>query len=108
MKAKVVDCDVDGRFCLTDEIGDPGRNVANLCGSLGRCGKWIGPLLLDCAEAILEGHGARDVVIGVLAGNDGARRFYERHGFRVTGELSIPRGGPTLWLMWRDPQEAGR
>jgi ribosomal protein S18 acetylase RimI-like enzyme len=34
--------------------------------------------------------------------------FYERHGFRVTGEVSIPRGGPTLWLMWRDPQEAGR
>ncbi len=31
--------------------------------------------------------------------------FYERHGFRVTGELSVPGGGPTLWLMWRDPQE---
>jgi len=31
--------------------------------------------------------------------------FYERHGFRVIGELSIPGGGPTLWLMWRDPQE---
>jgi ribosomal protein S18 acetylase RimI-like enzyme len=31
--------------------------------------------------------------------------FYERHGFRVTGELTIPGGGPTLWLMWRDPQE---
>jgi GNAT superfamily N-acetyltransferase len=29
--------------------------------------------------------------------------FYERHGFRVSGELSIPRGGPTLWLMWREP-----
>jgi ribosomal protein S18 acetylase RimI-like enzyme len=33
--------------------------------------------------------------------------FYERHGFRVTGELSIPRGGPTLWLMWREPQQEG-
>jgi ribosomal protein S18 acetylase RimI-like enzyme len=29
--------------------------------------------------------------------------FYERHGFKVVGELSIPSGGPTLWLMWRDP-----
>jgi ribosomal protein S18 acetylase RimI-like enzyme len=31
--------------------------------------------------------------------------FYERHGFRVVGELSVPGGGPTLWLMWRDPQD---
>ena len=30
--------------------------------------------------------------------------FYERHGFRVTGEVSMPLGGPTLWLMWRDPR----
>ncbi len=30
--------------------------------------------------------------------------FYAGHGFRVTGELRIPDGGPTVWLMWRDPQ----
>jgi ribosomal protein S18 acetylase RimI-like enzyme len=30
--------------------------------------------------------------------------FYERHGFRVTARLTVPAGGPTLWLMWRDPQ----
>jgi GNAT superfamily N-acetyltransferase len=30
--------------------------------------------------------------------------FYQRHGFRVTSEVSIPDGGPTLWLMWREPQ----
>jgi hypothetical protein len=29
--------------------------------------------------------------------------FYARHGFRVTGELHLPRG-PTMWLMWRDPR----
>jgi ribosomal protein S18 acetylase RimI-like enzyme len=31
-------------------------------------------------------------------------RFYESHGFTVTRELTIPGGGPTLWLMWREPQ----
>jgi ribosomal protein S18 acetylase RimI-like enzyme len=33
--------------------------------------------------------------------------FYERHGFTVTRELTIPRGGPRLWLMWRDPRPVG-
>ncbi len=27
--------------------------------------------------------------------------FYSQHGFEVTGEIRTPRGGPTLWLMWR-------
>jgi ribosomal protein S18 acetylase RimI-like enzyme len=28
--------------------------------------------------------------------------FYARHGFRVMGELRLPRG-PLMWPMWRDP-----
>jgi GNAT superfamily N-acetyltransferase len=32
------------------------------------------------------------------------RRLYERHGFRVTGEMAAV-GGPPLWAMWREPQE---
>ncbi|MFA7763978.1 GNAT family N-acetyltransferase [Streptomyces sp. NRRL S-448] len=35
--------------------------------------------------------------------------FYEKLGFRVTGEIRLPAGGPTLWPMWRDPDPtAGR
>jgi ribosomal protein S18 acetylase RimI-like enzyme len=29
--------------------------------------------------------------------------YYERFGFRVTKEIDLPKGGPHLWLMWRDP-----
>ncbi|OEJ30451.1 GNAT family N-acetyltransferase [Streptomyces subrutilus] len=32
--------------------------------------------------------------------------FYEGLGFRVTGEIRIPEGGPTVWPMWRDPGPA--
>ena len=31
------------------------------------------------------------------------RMLYERHGFEVTGELSID-GSPPMWPMWRNPR----
>ncbi|UXA11713.1 GNAT family N-acetyltransferase [Mycobacterium sp. SMC-8] len=30
--------------------------------------------------------------------------YYLRFGFEVTGELTVPGGGPTMWQMWRRPQ----
>lgn len=29
--------------------------------------------------------------------------LYERNGFRVTDEVEVARGGPKVWLMWREP-----
>ncbi|HEY1711070.1 MAG TPA: GNAT family N-acetyltransferase [Rhizomicrobium sp.] len=30
--------------------------------------------------------------------------IYQSFGFKVTGEIRVPKGGPTIWPMWRDVQ----
>ena len=30
--------------------------------------------------------------------------YYQRFGFEITHEVALPKGGPTAWLMWRDPR----
>jgi ribosomal protein S18 acetylase RimI-like enzyme len=79
----------DDTWATGDRIGE----VESLALLPGERGRGIGTLLLDCAEAILADRGARDVVIGVLAGNDGARRFYERRGM-APAIIKMMRIGP--------------
>lgn len=49
---------------------------------------------------------ARDATFATSDGRAVAccRRVYERHGFEVTEEFRLPKGGPPLWRMWREPQ----
>ena len=56
-------------------------------------GHGLGTLLLDCAEQVLEDLGVRDVMIGVLVGNDGALKFYEKRGMSPV-MLKLLRIGP--------------
>lgn len=39
--------------------------------------------------------------------NDNNIAFYERHGFRLTGELRLPYTGHPVWFMWRDTVAGG-
>ncbi len=47
-------------------------------------GQGIGSALLDAVDREFEALGVADVIIGLLPGNDGARRLYEGRGFRPT------------------------
>ena len=35
-----------------------------------------------------------------------SRSLYERHGFRVVEEVHLPKDGPPIWRMWREPVQA--
>jgi ribosomal protein S18 acetylase RimI-like enzyme len=47
-------------------------------------GNGIGSQLLGALEGELDAMGVRDLVLGVLPGNDAAIRLYSRHGYRST------------------------
>ena len=47
-------------------------------------GRGVGTALMDAADAELERIGVRDVFVGAVATNDGARRFYERRGLTLS------------------------
>jgi ribosomal protein S18 acetylase RimI-like enzyme len=45
-------------------------------------GSGLGTRMLDAIDAELERQGITDAIVGLIPGNDGARRLYERRGFR--------------------------
>lgn len=69
---------------VTPEHQGRGQGAALLRAGLERCDR-------DGLPAYLESGSPRN------------RTLYERHGFEVTGRITVPRG-PTLWPMWRAPQ----
>jgi ribosomal protein S18 acetylase RimI-like enzyme len=58
-------------------------------------GALMRPVLTRCdregTPCYLESSKRRNVVL------------YERHGFKVVEEIKLPKDGPPIWRMWRDP-----
>lgn len=75
-------------------------------------GMWVRPAvrglgiadrLVDAVVRWARDEGYRTVLLDVAAGNDRARRLYERHGFELTGrEHRLPETGVTDVEMRRD------
>jgi ribosomal protein S18 acetylase RimI-like enzyme len=66
-----------------------------------RQGTGVGTALL---RVVLDRLDAAGVPAYLESSKESNLAFYGRHGFEVTGQIHTPRGGPTLWLMWRDPR----
>ncbi len=54
-------------------------------------GAGLGSRLLDEIDAELARQGITEVIVGLMPGNDGAQRLYERRGFRPRW-LQLARG----------------
>lgn len=65
-------------------------------------GRGLGSRLLT---TVLGGCDATDTPAYLEATSPDNRRLYQRHGFEVVGELTLP-DGPPLWRMWREAAPA--
>lgn len=63
-------------------------------------GRGLGSALL---RHMLERIDTSALPVYLESSNERNIAFYGRHGFEVTGEVSIPKG-PTIWPMWREPR----
>jgi ribosomal protein S18 acetylase RimI-like enzyme len=66
----------DDSWALADRYGE----VWTLLVSERMRGRGLGSALLDAVDAELARRGVHDLMIGVMEGNDAARRLYERRG----------------------------
>jgi GNAT superfamily N-acetyltransferase len=62
-------------------------------------GRGIGSAML---QPVLDRCDAEGVPAYLESSKERNLAFYRRHGFEVSGELSVA-DGPRLWLMWREP-----
>jgi GNAT superfamily N-acetyltransferase len=65
-----------------------------------RQGQGLGTRML---REVLDGPDANGLPAYLESSSERNLPLYERHGFRVVGELQALGHGPTIWRMWRDP-----
>jgi ribosomal protein S18 acetylase RimI-like enzyme len=76
----------------TFPLGERWAELVSLAVAEGSRGGGIGTRLMAAVDAELARRGVTDQQVAVMAGNDAAQRFYERHGLRA-GEVYLYRFG---------------
>jgi RimJ/RimL family protein N-acetyltransferase len=84
---------VDGDDRLVGFAATTGRELLHFGTAVNTWGQGAAGELLDVVIPSLRAAGAQPV-LRVFAGNDRARRFYEKHGWRPTGASSVSSFGP--------------
>lgn len=95
---------VDGR--IVGVLALDGGEVDRLYVAVGAQGRGIGSALLEHAKGLRP----QGLTLVTHQRNEGARRFYERHGF-VAGKLGLsppPENEPDVWYTWPGVVEAAR
>ncbi len=95
-------------FAMYGHEVDTGRWwIIRLMIGVNHQGKGYGHASMDALIArMTDLHGVNEIRLGCVLGNDRAKRLYERHGFRDTGEveddeaimlLTLPDPDPEVW-----------
>lgn len=67
----------------------------------GQQGRGIGSALLGPGLRLADEDG---LACYLESSKEANVAFYARHGFVVRETITLPGGGPSLWLMWREPR----
>ena len=79
-----VDAASDGWVADTWRVGERIGELESIAVLPEHRGRGVGEALLDLVDEEFARIGVADVLVGLLPGNEGARRLYERRGFRPT------------------------
>jgi ribosomal protein S18 acetylase RimI-like enzyme len=93
----------------TEGAAEVGGELQKIYVRAAAAGHGLGAKLLDAAITAARDAGEPLVWLDVLKTNPNAARFYERHGFRIAGELPFATdlGEHGMWVMTRRIQGAG-
>jgi ribosomal protein S18 acetylase RimI-like enzyme len=78
--ARATDTWIGDTWATGERIGE----IESLSVAPAHRGRGLGDCLLRALQAHLRAQGIEDLIIGLLPGNRGALRLYERHGYRPT------------------------